>query len=201
MNIIFLVSGGGGNLRFLDFAIKKLQLPITITAVIADRCCEALNVAEKAGIFNKKINYDRNHSTEFDNFLQSIKGDVVITNIHKILGVNTISLPFKFLNLHYSLLPSYSGLIGMKTVLAAKNDDVNEIGATVHKVIGQVDKGDIIFQESFMPNWDDDFTDICEQMFKCGCNVLLNALLSVINIKCTQELDDDFWQDFKINRL
>ena len=53
--------------------------------------------------------------------LNKLNPDVIITNIHKIIDSDTLNMfPSKFINLHYSLLPSFAGYIGMETVEKAK---------------------------------------------------------------------------------
>ena len=51
-NIVFLVSGSGGTLKFLYFAIKALNLNYKILGVIADRECQSLEFAKRE---NKSI--------------------------------------------------------------------------------------------------------------------------------------------------
>lgn len=43
--IVFLVSGGGGNLRFAYHAFRRLNLPVEISGVISDRECPAVDFA------------------------------------------------------------------------------------------------------------------------------------------------------------
>ena len=51
--IVFLVSGGGGTLKFIFFAIEKLQLPIQIVGIIADRVTNLEKFANKNNIYYK----------------------------------------------------------------------------------------------------------------------------------------------------
>ena len=54
-NIVFLVSGNGGTLKFIYEAIKVFRLNIKIKAVISDRDCGATNFSIKNNIPTHKI--------------------------------------------------------------------------------------------------------------------------------------------------
>lgn len=66
--IIFLVSGEGGNLRFIYQAIKILKLDIRISLVIADRDCGAARFAIQNDIPFIKIDYSRNSPNQLTRF-------------------------------------------------------------------------------------------------------------------------------------
>ena len=57
--IVFLVSGGGGTLKFIYFAIKRLQLPIQIVGIIADRETNLEMFASENNIYYNQITYKR----------------------------------------------------------------------------------------------------------------------------------------------
>lgn len=179
--IVFLVSGRGGSLIFINEAIKTLHLPFEIIAVIADRECNALNYAENNGIFHDIIIYNKNKTEALRSYLLNANPDFIITNIHKIIDEETVMLfKQKMINLHYSLLPSFSGFIGMKTTLAAKEKNCKFIGTTTHFVDEIVDNGEIICQNIFPTDWMEDKNND-DTIFKSGCLNLLNALLIQIN--------------------
>ena len=127
------------------------------------------------------IKYNSQKTNElYDQIAKTNKPDIVITNIHKILDKEIISIrDIRFINLHYSLLPAFEGLIGMKTIEEAKKRNVRFIGATTHRVTDIVDQGPILCQSSYPVNWDrDSITNIEQIIFESSCLCLLNTLYS-----------------------
>lgn len=178
-NITFLVSGNGGTLKFIYFAIEKLSLSLKINYVIGDRNCGAIEFAKKQNIHSEIIPYSRKNSERMDTKLSSLDSEIIITNVHKILALSTLkSNQAQFVNLHYSLLPSFSGLIGMKTVDEARKSNCQFIGATTHQVIEEVDRGTILNQASIAVNWNLDLIKIYDAVFKSGCIILLDSLIT-----------------------
>ncbi len=176
--IVFLVSGSGGTLRFLYYAIKRLELDIEITGVISDRECTALDFAVQNKIYSKKIKYDRTSPGDLRSELETLQPGLIVTNIHKIIDTGTLKIfPEKFINLHYSLLPSFGGIIGMETVERAKKLNTGFIGGTCHEVCEEVDAGRIIQQGCFAVDWDRD-KDIVDTVFKVSCIVLLGGIMT-----------------------
>ena len=187
--ILFLGSGNGGTLKFVSEAIKKHNLDLKIIAVVSDRECKALEYAKFCQINYHKLKIKRDEQNELREVILKYSPDVVITNIHKILHENVISIKgTTFINLHYSLLPAYAGLIGMDTVEKAKKDNACFIGATTHLVIKEVDKGTILGQCITPTNWDvSSPKDYYEIIFKGGCLILLEQLTSLIENKSEKE--------------
>lgn len=213
--ITFLSSGNGGTLKFLYYAIELFKLPFEINIVIADRNCGAIEFAKKNNINSIIINYSKNNDSELIEELKKIKTDIVITNIHKILTSRVLnSTTADFINLHYSLLPAFGGLIGMKTVDEAKKQNCQFIGATCHEVTEELDKGKIICQGLYSVDWKEDITLIYDRVFKIACISFLNGLmakyatkeekynskLGVFNPKCCFDvdiIDSEFWAKLK----
>lgn len=177
--IVFLVSGGGGTLKFLHKALERVGLPFHIQGVIADRQCQALRYAERVGIQFVQMPYDRRNDVAFNAFLAEWNPDCVVTNIHKILSSNTLlGCKAKFINLHYSILPAYTGYIGMDDMLRdAQAQSGKLLGATCHDVSADVDAGNIICQGAFGVDWEEERSLICNRLFRCACLVFLNALM------------------------
>ena len=179
-NIVFLVSGNGGTLKFIYEAIKVFRLNIKIKAVISDRDCGATNFSIKNNIPTHKIAVEKNNQRKLKHLIELIAPDLVITNIHKILTADVININnIKFVNLHYSLLPSFSGIIGMRTIEEAQKKNSMFIGATIHYVNDKVDDGHILGQCSTPVNWlnntAEDYNNI---IFQGGCLILLNYIMS-----------------------
>lgn len=181
--IVFLVSGGGGTLKFIYFVIKKLQLPIQIVGIIADRETVVDKFAKEKNIYFKQITYGQSEPISLQKELNLLNPDVIITNIHKIIDSDTLNMfPSKFINLHYSLLPSFAGYIGMETVEKAKEQNVGFIGGTCHEVNEIVDAGKIIHQGSFAVDWNND-KDIVDTVFKTSCLAILGGICTKTEIR------------------
>ncbi len=176
--LVFLVSGGGGTLKFMYQMSRMYTLPYEIVGVIADRECAAAKYSREREIQTYIIQYDKSNVEVLRETLQSIDSDIVVTTIHKIIDSETLQITKAvFINLHYSLLPAFSGLIGMKTVDKAKTQNVQFIGSTVHYVSEIVDMGTVITQSCLHPIWTDDLDIIKDTVFKSACINLLTAVL------------------------
>lgn len=178
--MLFLASGNGGTIKFLHLAIQQLHLPIEITAVIADRACGASTFAEKNSIPFQIVTYSRSSPQLLQEALSNCEFDVAVTNFHKIIDEGTLAkFPGKFINLHYSLLPAFGAMIGMKTLKAARQANAKFIGTSCHKVSPIVDAGELICQSVMPVNWQSDSeSELITITFKSACLVLLNALLA-----------------------
>jgi len=178
-SIVFLVSGGGGNLKFLYLALKNNFISGCRLSVIADRECGALDFARKHNIENHLIIYKRSEPEAFKEILQRIKPDIIVTNWHKIIDGNTVGQYIgKFINLHYSLLPAFGGLIGVEPIKRAYEQGCKFIGPTCHLVDEGVDTGKILAQAVFTT--ERPFEEAVNLMFRDGCLVLLNGIQQVL---------------------
>lgn len=187
-NIVFLASGNGGTIKFLIEAQKILSLPFKIIKIIADRKCGAFEFSQKNNLPCCIINYNRHNNADLIEQLKECQPDLIVTNIHKILDEEVLNLyPSKFINLHYSILPAYSGLIGMKTVDEAKLANAQFIGGTCHDVNKDVDSGKIICQGAFPVDWSKNIKDIYDKVFRISCLSFLNGILCKIGFTNEQE--------------
>ena len=172
-NIVFLVSGNGGTLKFIYEAIKVFRLNIKIKAVISDRDCGAINFSIKNNIPTHKIAVEKNNQSKLKHLIELISPDLVITNIHKILIPDVININnIKYVNLHYSLLPSFSGIIGMKTIDEAQKKNSMFIGATVHYVNDKVDDGHILGQCTTPVNWQNNTAEDYNNIITAGSIII-----------------------------
>lgn len=178
--IVFLVSGGGGNLRFIHQAIVQGQLPdAELVGVVADRECEALAYCDVHRIPVYPIHYTRAEPHALRAALRELRPDVIVTNIHKILDADTVgAFSGRMINLHYSLLPSFGGVIGAEPVRLALEQGCKIVGTTVHYVSEAVDAGEIISQ-SAIPVHTHNLEHLMSDVFRSGCVNLLSAIGSL----------------------
>ena len=174
-NILFLASGGGGNLKFIHRAIEKEIFPNISLSLIADRDCEAIRYAKELELDNHIISYSRSNPTSLQQLLHEKQPDFIVTNWHKIIDADTVrQYKGKFVNLHYSLLPAFAGLIGLEPIKRAYQQGCRYIGPTCHLVDEGVDTGKILAQAIFTT--ERSFDEAVTMMFRTGCLVLLNGL-------------------------
>ena len=179
MNIVFLCSGNGGNMKFIHVINNKfpVRVNLNISGVICDRDCGALEYAKKNNILTKKHSFKRDSQSnnELIEILKKMNGDIVITNVHRIISKEVLdAFSTKFLNVHYSILPAFAGTIGMDTVDAAIEKGCKFLGSTSHEVSEDVDAGPIKSQAVF-PNLEQE--NVYDLIFKCGCLSLLSGLI------------------------
>lgn len=180
MKITFLVSKNGGNLKFFYLAVQKKIINDIELTVIGDRECGAIDFARNNNIQNFIIEYKRASPDTLRTLLDKINPDVVITTWHKIIDRSTVEyFKGRLVNLHYSLLPAYSGLIGIEAIRMAYEHGVGYIGPTCHFVDEGVDTGKIISQAIFKT--DIAIVSAINMMFRKGCFVLLNGIQLISN--------------------
>ena len=148
--LIILVSGRGSNMSSIIKNSMLLNWPIEILAVIADRDCNAINLAKKLSVPTVILDYKRfRNSKRFNIELFSVVASfnpdlVALAGFMRILNQEQLSCSKHiFLNIHPSILPKYKGLNTHKRVLTG-NETFH--GATVHSVTGDLDDGPIICQ-------------------------------------------------------
>lgn len=152
-----LVSGGGTNLQaILDKRGTVIKSGEVALVVSNKPGAFALERAEKAGIENAYIPYDRKKPEEFEQELERLlklrRIDVIVlAGFLAILSENFVEkYPKRIINIHPSLIPSFcgKGYYGLKVHEAALERGVKLTGATVHFVNGIPDGGEIIAQRA-----------------------------------------------------
>ncbi len=178
MKICFLASGGGGNFKFFKMAIKENLIKNIELFLIADRECGSLDFAQDNGIYNKKINYKRSDNKELLQELEKINPDIIVTNWHKIIDEEVVKKYYgKLINLHYSLLPAFDGLIGIEPIKQAYEKNCQYVGTTCHYVDEGVDSGKIISQA--LVKTDIAIDEAIQEIFQKGCLILLNSIVKL----------------------
>jgi phosphoribosylglycinamide formyltransferase-1 len=155
-----LISGRGSNLQSIIDAIREGRLDAQIVLVISNRADAAgLERAREADI-ETAVLQPRDYSArdEYDSavvqMLRAKKVDVVcLAGFMRLVGPSLLSaFADRILNVHPSLLPSFSGLHAQRQALEY---GVRVSGATVHLVTAELDGGPIIRQAA-VPVLDDD---------------------------------------------
>lgn len=156
-NIVVLVSGGGTNLQALIDAEKRGEIKGgKITCVISSKeGAYALERAKNAGIntvvierkeYADKLSYSKALLCELENQKADL---IVLAGFMTILDACvTKAYPFKIINVHPALIPSFcgDGFYGIKVHEKALEYGVKVSGATIHFVNEFTDAGAIILQ-------------------------------------------------------
>lgn len=181
--LLFLCSGGGGNLRFVHQAILRGWLPAwQKIAVITDRECPASEYARQHDLQVFCIDFKEDRQASLLRTALTINPEVIVTTVHKVLNEQFVAaFENKMLNTHYSLLPAFAGKIGTAPVKAAMDYGVCLGGVTVHKVTAEVDAGRPVVQVAFPMTPDDELERLMNIEFRAGCIALLNALRILAN--------------------
>ena len=149
MRVGVLASGSGTILRAM------LDRGLPVVAVLSDRPCGALEIAQHAGVATELV--------ERDSFGASFDRLAYTHRVVDALGAHSIDLVAmagfmtvldkpvfdayqgRILNTHPSLLPAFRGAHAVPNALAA---GVKVTGCTVHVATVEVDEGPIVAQEA-----------------------------------------------------
>ena len=157
--VVILISGRGSNMQ----AILAARLPLTVAAVISNEPAAAgLAFAREHGIatrvldhraYTERTAFDRALALEIDAFSPHL---IVLAGFMRILTDEFVQrYSGRLINIHPSLLPSFTGLHTHRRALEA---GVKVHGCTVHFVTPQLDCGPIVVQ-AVVPVLADDTED------------------------------------------
>ena len=149
--IVILISGRGSNMEAIVQRCTEQRWPAQVVAVIANRAdAGGLAFAATHGIATAVVDHRAQPSRDaFDAELaRVIDGHapdlVVLAGFMRILGADFVQrYAGRLLNIHPSLLPSFTGLHTHRRALAA---GCKAVGATVHLVTAELDHGPIVMQ-------------------------------------------------------
>ncbi len=178
IKIAFLSSGNGGNLKFLHLIKSISNAQNFELSVITDRECGASKFAREKNLELHTIYVKRDEQTELSTSINNLKPNLIFTTIHKIISPQVLqNHGNRMINLHYYLLPHYSGTIGMNRVeLATQNQD-DFLGVTCHRVTPELDGGPILIQSKFRNPGN--FETSTSASFRIGCLQIWSLLQEV----------------------
>ncbi len=189
-NIVFLCSGNGGNLRFLQSVIELGLLPgARIVGAVADRDCGALDYARAQGLKAWSADFSEAGQAGLVDGIEALQPDIIVTNIHKILfPVFVRAFEGRLINLHYALLPAFPGVIGTKPVEQAIAYGAKWTGATVHHVSEELDLGRPIVQAAVPLRDGDSVATVMDTVFRAGCLSLYSAVKGLVTGTSPQDV-------------
>jgi phosphoribosylglycinamide formyltransferase-1 len=150
-NIVILISGRGSNMEAIVKACAAEAWPARIAAVVSNRPDAAgLAFAKARGIATAVVDHKAfAERTDFDSALaaevQAYQPDlIVLAGFMRILSSEFVRrFEGRIVNVHPSLLPSFTGLHTHRRAIAA---GCKLAGVTVHFVTAELDHGPIIAQ-------------------------------------------------------
>lgn len=177
-SLVFLCSGGGGNLRFVHQALVRGWLSgWQRIVVLADRECGAIEYARQQGLEWACLDFRQPGQGAVLTAMQAYAPDAVVTTVHRILSKEVVAtFAGRLFNLHYSLLPAFGGTIGAAPVEAAMQYGVCLGGATVHAVTEELDGGQPLVQLAIPLSRQENRDEVMDCEFRAGCMALLVAL-------------------------
>ena len=181
--LIVFASGTGTNFSALiDACITKnevKEIDAEIVALIADRDCNAVNIAKKNNIKHELVDTkSKNHSKELIFLVKKFLPDyIILAGYMKIIPSELIDeYPLQIINIHPSLLPSFKGI---NSIYKAWVSGQKVTGVTVHFNNDKRHHGKVIDQES--PIVKDSLEDLTENIHKIEHNLYKKALGNLIN--------------------
>ena len=171
-------------------ACERGEVPGRVVAVVADRDCLGLRLAEKRDIPIELVDFSSfeardEWSLALRDRVQSYEPDLVVSaGFMRILApVFVDAFPERLINLHPALLPSFAGAHGVRDAL---EHGVKVTGSTVHFVDHLVDHGPILLQEAVDVR-DDDTSDTLHERIKevehrllpRACRLILEGKVSI----------------------
>jgi len=157
-----LVSGRGSNLQAILDSCATGKLNAEVAIAISDvEDAYGLERARKTGVRAEYIPWKKGNRSGWESeavrLLSEAKVDLVcLAGFMRVVG-RTLqdAFPYKILNIHPALLPSFPGLHGQEQ---AREWGVKISGCTVHFVTPDLDMGPIILQKA-VPVLEDDTAD------------------------------------------
>lgn len=187
LKIAVLISGGGSNLAsILDKIESGFLNKIEVIKVISDRSAKGIELAKSKGIetviLDRKI-YGNNLSEKILDTIYDKVDYIVLAGYLSIIGTELIeSFRNKIINIHPSLIPSFSGngMYGINVHNAAIQKGVKYSGCTVHFVNEEIDGGAII-KQAIVPVYFEDTAESLQKRILKEEHKLLPEVLKLIS--------------------
>ncbi|MDO4255184.1 MAG: phosphoribosylglycinamide formyltransferase [Kocuria sp.] len=185
MRIVALVSGSGTTLQAVLNAVAQGRIVAQIVAVGADQPCGGVERAKAAGVptfvvtpqahpdrpaWNRALQHEvRKHNPDL----------VLLAGFMRILDAEFVhAFAPNLINTHPALLPSFPGAHGVRDALTY---GVKITGATVHRVVPEVDAGQILAQVSVPVLTGDDELTLHERIKIAERELVVQTLAELVS--------------------
>lgn len=176
LHLAVLISGNGSNLQAIIDACRHESFPAEIKVVISSHPdAYGLERAKQAGIPTLGLNYKAFATREdFESVIQKELTPyhidlICLAGFMRVLTPSFISQwPHKIINTHPSLLPKFGGhgMYGIKVHKAVIKAREEVSGSTIHYVIPDVDKGEIVLQKQVPVHPEDTPEDLAARVIE-----------------------------------
>lgn len=177
LNIGVLISGGGTNLQAIIDETKSGAINGIVKLVISNK--EDAYGLERARLSKIKAVYE----TDEDKIIELLKENnidlIVLAGYLKIITPKFVDeFRNKIINIHPSLIPSFSGkgYYGEKVHQGVIDYGAKVTGATVHFVDEGADTGAIIMQETVNVEQDDDAKSLAKRVLEVEHRILKESI-------------------------
>ncbi|PVX52375.1 phosphoribosylglycinamide formyltransferase-1 [Balneicella halophila] len=179
VKLAVLISGSGTNLQALINAIKNDGLNAEICCVISDNPkAFGLKRAAFVNIPTHVVKRGKGLSKAILPLVEEADY-IVLAGFLSILSADFCKKwSRKIINLHPALLPKYGGkgMYGDFVHQAVLNNNEKESGATVHWVTEEIDRGDIITQDSCTVSPNDTVESLAKKVHEIEHRILVEAI-------------------------
>lgn len=191
-SIVILISGRGSNMEAIVRAARGEEWPVQIAAVISNRAdAPGLEFAKMQQIpaivvpsnaHADRVAFDRVLLQEIDRYSPDL---LVLAGYMRILTSSFVEhYAGRMLNIHPSLLPSFTGLHTHRQALAA---GVKVHGATVHFVTATLDHGPIVAQQAITVHPDDTEASLARRVLAIEHQLYIDAVRCFIENRLSIE--------------
>lgn len=119
----------------------------SVTRRLIDKLLPKKNLSIKSIARNRHIPYvaiEKVNNERHLSYLRKIRPDIIISSSGQFFGEDLLKIPrIACINRHSALLPRYGGVL---PVFWAMYDKEKEIGVSIHYMVKEIDKGDILYQ-------------------------------------------------------
>lgn len=164
----------------LGIEYMKLKLGLFSYALhLSDTPYSISQVANKHNI--KTIKTKNVNSNYYLQRISSLHPDIIVSSCSQIFKKKVLAIPkLSCINRHSALLPAYGGLF---PIFQAMIHDEKMVGATVHKMVVGIDKGEVISQESFNVKKNDTLFSLYRKSYKVSVLATVDSIYRLTNGK------------------
>lgn len=157
-------------LKLLRFTSRKRIQEIKLEHSLSDRKIDHKNLIEVNSV----------NSDECIEVLKSINPDIILVCGTRIISKHVLTeIDAKFVNTHIGITPKYRGVHGGYWAVA--NNDIDNLGVTIHFIDEGIDTGDIIYQDKVKISKRDNFSTYVYLQYAKGIKILKKAVKDIIN--------------------
>lgn len=107
-------------------------------------------------------------------WIRRLQPDIILSSGNQIFKRSLLEVPTKAcLNRHTSLLPAYAGIYPIFWCILNEEE---EVGVSVHTMVEEIDKGQVVAQQSLRVKPEDTFFSLFSRCFALSVDVVMQAI-------------------------